>query len=151
MHPIPGEYLIGKEAPTHLMTYSELKFIEAEAALQTGQNERAVNAYKEAVAASILQATGETNEAWLDTVINIENTSSLTLEKIILQKRHALVGQLQLYSDWRRTGIPELIPIERAYLSSIPQRYPYPEDEIKSNGDHVPSIDSVTQPVWWAE
>ena len=148
---LPGEYLAGPAAPVNLMTFSELKFIEAEAALQTGDNERASNAYKNAVAASLLQVTGSANTDWLNDHINIEDASTITLEKIIMQKRHALVGQLQPYSDWRRTGIPELLPVQGTEPHTIPQRYPYPAIEIQLNGKNVPQIDSLTVPVWWAE
>lgn len=147
----PGDYIAGESAPIYLMTFSELKFIEAEAALMSGNPERAAEAYKKAVAASVLQVTGEGQNTWLDNHINIENAGTITLEKIIMQKRHALVGQLQPYSDWRRTGIPDLIPIPDAFLSEIPQRYPYSETERILNEKNVPYIGSITEPVWWAQ
>jgi len=148
---VPGEYLAGQTSPTYLMSYAELKFIEAEAAWQTGDSSRAVIAYKDAVAASVLEVTGDANTSWLDTYINIENAGTMTLEKIIMQKRHALVGQLQPYSDWRRTGLPELLPEPGARHPAIPQRFPYPQDEILYNKDNVPDIGSIIEPVWWAQ
>jgi hypothetical protein len=148
---VPGEYLAGQTSPTYLMSYAELKFIEAEAALQTGDADRAVNAYKNAVAASVVQVTGDANTTWLDTYINIENAGTITLEKIIMQKRHALIGQLQPFSDWRRTGIPNLLLYPDARLPAIPQRFPYAFDELTYNQDNVPDIGSIIEPVWWAQ
>ena len=145
----PGEYLAGQTAPTYLMTYSELKFIEAEAALQTGIPARAATAYNSGIAASVLQVTGDSHDTWVKTM---ERTAAdITLNDIMMQKRHALVGQVQVYSDWRRTGIPELIPTALADLPAIPQRYPYPSDEINLNGENVPPIESILVPIWWAE
>lgn len=147
---VPGVYLAGQTVPTYLITYSELKFIEAEAALMSGDAARAADAYKTAAAASVLQVTGVANTTWLDANINTENAGSITLEKIIIQKRHALVGQLQSYSDWRRTGIPSLTLAPGAILPAIPQRFPYAYDEIIYN-PNVPDIESITEPVWWAQ
>jgi hypothetical protein len=149
---LPGSHLAGQTQETYLMTYAELKFIEAEAALQTGDPDRAVAAYIAGVEASVdLVTGGADNEAWLDANIRSENAGSITLEKIIMQKRHALVGQLQPFSDWRRTGIPSLSLAPGATLTAIPQRYPYPQDESIYNPDNVPTIADITVKVWWAE
>lgn len=148
---LPGDYLAGQTATVYLMTYAELKFIEAEAAFQTGDPDRATTAYKAGVAASVLQITGEENTEWLDANINTENAASITLEKIMMQKRHALVGQVQPYNDWRRTGIPSLSLASGATLTAMPQRYPYSQDEIIYNADNVPSIGSLIEKVWWAQ
>ncbi len=148
---LPGKYLAAQTAPTYLMTYPELKFIEAEAAFETGNADRAASAYKAGAAASLHLVTGDANTAWLETHINTEDAGSITLEKIIMQKRHALVGQLQPYSDWRRTGIPGLTLVPGAILPAIPQRYPYSQNERVYNPDNVPDIPDITQPLWWAE
>jgi hypothetical protein len=145
----PGVYLAAEEAPLYLMTFSELKFIEAEAALMTGDADRAVTAYKTAVSASLLEVTGDSNQTWMDTIINPENSGSITLEKILMQKRRALFGQVQPYSDWRRTGIPELTVVPEAQLPEIPQRYLYPYIETFTNEGNVPYV-TLTDPVWWA-
>jgi len=90
------------------------------------------------------------DEAWLDANIRSENAGSITLDKIMLQKRHALVGQTQPWSDWRRTGLPSISLIPGATLSAIPQRFPYSQDETIYN-PNVPSIGDITVKVWWAE
>ena len=115
----------------------------------TGDAGRAATAYKQAVEASLLQVTGETDQAWFDAHINNENANTLTLEKIIMQKRHSLFGQVQAYCDWRRTGIPELVPVPEAALPGIPQRYLYPNWEVNLNEGNVPYA-AMMDPVWWA-
>ncbi len=144
----PGPYQTSDDSPTVLISYAELKFIEAEAAFQTGDAVRAAVAYKAGVAASVLKVTGDANQAWLDANIETETDVSITLEKIIMQKRHALVSQVQPYSDWRRTGIPSLSMAIGSTKTEIPRRFPYPQDEIVYN-PNVPSIGSIIDPVWW--
>ena len=147
---VPGDYLAGVSGPLYLMTYSELQFIEAEAALMTGDPERADSAYRKAVEASLLQVTGQFDTLWLKRNIYIETPGSITLEKIIAQKRIALFGQVQAYSDWRRTGFPELVPFPGAQLPEIPKRYLYPRSEVSSNPGNVPYV-TLSDPVWWAD
>jgi hypothetical protein len=147
-----GDWLAGQTASTWLITYAEVKFIEAECALQTGDADRAATAYIAAVEASVdLVTDGADNEAWLDANIRTESGASISLAKIIGQKRIALVGQMQPYNDWRRTGLPSLSIVPGATLTAIPQRFPYAQDETIYNPDNVPSIGSLIDPVWWAE
>ena len=144
----PGPYQASDDSPTVLISYAELKFIEAEAAFQTSDPVRAVAAYKAGVAASVLKVTGDANQAWSDANIETEIDATITLEKIIMQKRHALVSQVQPFSDWRRTGIPSLSMAIGTTKTEIPRRFPYPQDEIIYN-PNVPSIGSIIDPVWW--
>ena len=146
----PGDYMAGATSPTVLMSYAELKFIEAEAALQTGDADRAAVAYIAAVSASVAKVTGDANQDWIDANIGAETGATITLEKIMMQKRHALVGQVQPYSDWRRTGIPTLSLALGATKAEIPRRFPYAQDETIYN-PNVPSIGSILIPVWWDE
>ncbi|MCK5137687.1 MAG: SusD/RagB family nutrient-binding outer membrane lipoprotein [Bacteroidales bacterium] len=145
----PGPYMAAADAPTVMMSYAELKFIEAEAALQTGDPDRAATAYKAAVAASVSRVTGAANQEWLDANINTETDATINLEKIMMQKRHALAGQVQPFSDWRRTGIPALSLSIGATKTEVPRRFPYPQDETIYNPDNVPSIGSIIDHVWW--
>lgn len=147
----PGSYLASQTSSIVMMSYAELKFIEAEAALQSGSGVRAAEAYKEAVAASLEQVTGEVDADWMAANIDGENENTLTLEDIIMQKRAALVGQIQPFSDWRRTGIPTLSLAPDATQTAIPRRYPYAQDEIIYNPDNIPAVGSVLVPVWWDE
>lgn len=147
---VPGPHLADPTASTYLMTYAELKFIEAEAAFQTGDPARAAIAFIAGATSSIYLITNDANVTWLDANINGETAATITLAKIMMQKRHALVGQLQPFSDWRRTGLPVLSVVPGATLTAIPKRYPYSQDEIIYN-PNVPSIGSIKDPVWWAQ
>jgi hypothetical protein len=145
----PGPFLASPTSSTVMISYAEVKFIEAEAAFRSGNAGRALTAYQAGVAASLEQVTGEVDADWMAAHVDGETTGSLTLEKIIMQKRHALVGQLQPFSDWRRTGIPDLALVDGATKTEIPRRFPYSQGELIYNPDHVPSIGSIIDHVWW--
>lgn len=140
----PGPNLAADAAPVKMMTYSELKFIEAEARLILGQA-GAQEAYEAAVAASILRVTGEENTAWLDANIN---GVTVTLQNIITQKYIDGVGTNQPYADFRRTGFPALNLAAGAVQQSIPTRFPYPQSELDYNSQNVPAV-SITDKLWW--
>jgi hypothetical protein len=139
----PGPYIAKDNAPTYLMTYAELKFIEAECRLMLGQSAQA--AYEAAVAASVLRVTGSANTAWL--TANIIG-SPVTLEKIMTQKYINSFGTNQAYADYRRTGFPVLSLHPDAVISQIPTRFPYAQSELDYNTDNVPSV-TLTDKLWW--
>jgi len=140
----PGSYNAAATAPSILMSYSELKFIEAEAKFMLGQA-GALAAYEAAVAASVLRVTGNANTAWLAANIN---GVTLTLEVIMKQKYIAGFSTNQPYSDYRRTGYPNLSLANGAVTGSIPTRFPYAQSELDYNTVNVPSV-VITDKVWW--
>jgi hypothetical protein len=140
----PGDYVAAFDAPTYLMTYSELKFIEAEALLMTG-GAGAQAAYEAAVAASVLRVTGSANTAWLDANIN---GVAVTMATLMEQKYIDSFGTNQAYADWRRTGMPTIDIVPGAVIPNIPTRFPYPQGELDYNGDNVPSF-TISDKLWW--
>jgi hypothetical protein len=141
----PGPDVAAFDAPTKLMTYSELKFIEAEARLGLGQTAGAQAAYEAAVAASVLRITGSANTAWLAANIN---GVPVTLANIMAQKYIDGFGTNQPYADWRRTGLPALTVAPDGVIGEIPRRFPYPQSELDYNTQNVPSVNLLTK-VWW--
>ena len=95
--------------------------------------------------------TGVADQTWMDDNNITATAAGITLEKIMEQKRVALIGQIQPFSDWRRTGYPMLSLATGATKTEIPRRFPYSQDESIYNPDNVPSIGSITDPVWWDE
>lgn len=144
----PGEYVASETSPTILMSYAELKFIQAEAYFMLNQPEEAQDAYEEAVQASLIRVTGDPQTDWF--TANIEGEAvSLTLEKILTQKYINGFGTTQPYADWRRTGIPALNLAEGAVLQQIPTRFPYPQSEYDYNKTNVPANVTITDKLWW--
>jgi hypothetical protein len=141
----PGRYVAAFNANSVVMSFAELKFIEAEAQFRLGQTPLAQAAYEEAVAASLLKVTGNENTEWLeDNIID----DPVTLEKILTQKYIATFGTTRAYADYRRTGLPAMsLPIG-AVLQAMPNRYPYAQEEITYNKENVPTV-TLNDLLWW--
>ncbi|WP_299756672.1 SusD/RagB family nutrient-binding outer membrane lipoprotein [uncultured Pontibacter sp.] len=141
----PTDFVLNATAPVPLMTYDELKFIEAEAHLRLGQQVEAVAAFREAVLAAMQRQaslSGTAAEAYVAQIV----ADGLSLQDIIQQKwiSFFLYQPIEAFADYRRTDLPELPhPISRA-----PLRFPYPQSEIDANAGNVPNV-QLTDGVWW--
>lgn len=145
---LPGLYNAGAASPVVMMSYAELKFIEAESKFKTDLA-GSLAAFKAATAASMLKVTGSVNQAWLDVNINIETTTTLTLQKIIEQKYLALYSQNQPYTDFRRTGFPSfLVKPAGSTKSTPPNRFPYPQEEVTYNKANIPAGGDLNGSMW---
>ena len=60
------------------------------------------------------------------------------LELIMNEKYVAMFTSTESWTDWRRTGFPQLSAPAGANLTDIPRRMPYPEGEYLYNADNVP-------------
>ncbi len=143
----PGAYIAGATAPSILITYAELKFIEAEANFMLNKTTEAKASLAEAVKASVMKVTGSTtfDQAWYDSKIG---SQTLSLELIMKQKYIATFGTNQAYADYRRVGLPVIPVPPGAILPSMPTRYPYPQDEISYNAENVPNV-KISDKLWW--
>jgi len=141
----PGDAVAAKDAPAYMMTFAELKFIQAEANLALGNLTAAQTAYELGVTASVKRVTGDDNTAWL--TANIIG-DAVSLEKIMTQKYINSFGTNQAYADYRRTGFPVLTITAGSVLPAIPTRFPYPQAELDYNSDNVPSV-SISDKLWW--
>jgi hypothetical protein len=141
----PGNYIAAATAPSVIISYAELKFIQAEAYLKLGQTANAQAAYEAGVAASVLKVTGIPNATWLAANIN---GVTVTFNLIATQKYIATFGTNQAFADYRRTGLPAMgLPIG-ATLPAMPVRFPYGQDEMTYNSANVPDINISTK-LWW--
>ncbi|MEK6481790.1 SusD/RagB family nutrient-binding outer membrane lipoprotein [Catalinimonas sp. 4WD22] len=145
------ETILSDDAPLPLVTYDELKFIEAEANLRQGNTEEAYNSYEEAVEEALLRTGIAEAEAtaYMEQGSVLPGIDDLTLEHIIKQKYISfwLLQAMEAYNDWRRTGIPEMRHPEGTAL-----RLPYPLDEVSRNPNTPSNINDITIftiPVWW--
>lgn len=141
----PGSYIAALAAPSVIMSYAELKFIQAEANFKLGKTAEAQTAYEAAVAASVLKVTGAANADWLTANIN---GVAVTLQLIMTQKYIASFGTNQAYADYRRTGLPSITIPSGAVLPAMPTRFPYAQEEITYNGANVPSV-TLSDKLWW--
>uniref|UniRef100_UPI0025BADC13 SusD/RagB family nutrient-binding outer membrane lipoprotein n=1 Tax=Cecembia sp. TaxID=1898110 RepID=UPI0025BADC13 len=154
----PGPYLNSREAPTPILNFSELKFIEAEAALRAGQEARAAEAHNLAVAASLQRITGTLNEEYIERY-GAETGASISLEKIMIEKHIDLFLQPEAWTDWRRTtpvgapnsvsGLPLLeVSPTNTTQGLFPRRFIYPNREIVNNSANVPDVSNLDRVFW---
>ncbi|WNJ20515.1 SusD/RagB family nutrient-binding outer membrane lipoprotein [Pontibacter sp. G13] len=147
---ITGPYYASPTSAAPLATYVEAKFLEAEASLRSGDVDNAASAFNEAVITHIEKVTGEEAPSEFVDAIASEDGASITLKKIMEQKYVAMFTQIESYSDWRRTGFPELTPNPGGSVAGIPRRLPTPSVERLYNTSAVVTSD-ILKPVWWDE
>jgi hypothetical protein len=143
-----GTYLNSLTAQIPLMSYTELKFIEAEAMLRSG-DPQAATSYNEAVIASVTEVTGMAPDAAFIAAYASETPITITLETIMNQKYIAMFGQIEAYNDFRRTDFPsDILPNPSGNISTIPVRLIYPQNERLYN-TNFPGTEPLIQPVYW--
>ncbi|HEY3370502.1 MAG TPA: SusD/RagB family nutrient-binding outer membrane lipoprotein [Prolixibacteraceae bacterium] len=133
-------------SPVYLMSYVEVKFIEAEASFKTNNTARAATAYNDGLKAS-LQREGVYDDAWY--TAHTETAATITLEKIMDQKYLSSFLSIETWTDWRRTGFPVLKVATGAVINQIPRRLLYPLDDRLYNGENQPTGLTLTDRVWW--
>jgi hypothetical protein len=144
---ISWDYLTAT-SPMPILTYDEVKFIEAEALLRKGMRDEAFASYMTAVEQALIRAN--VNEADITTYLAQGNvnvgSANLTQKDIILQKYVSfwLFQPIEAFSEYKRTGVPIL----ENPLGPPPARYPYGTDEVASN-PNAPDIPYQTK-LWWA-
>ncbi|WP_244525853.1 SusD/RagB family nutrient-binding outer membrane lipoprotein [Sphingobacterium wenxiniae] len=164
--------------PTQQLSYSQLCFIIAEAAVRGWINESAIEWHKKGVEASmqfIFDNTPNTEQFHhgmpLDAAYVSTYVSGLTLpagteaqiEEIITQKYLAsfLQSEFHTYYDYRRTGYPKwkinpATSLNSEAPSKMPVRWRYPATEFSFNTENVDAavsrqfggIDDINQLMW---
>jgi hypothetical protein len=148
-------------APLALLTYSEVLFLEAEAAERGWISGNATQLYDDAIRASMEQYGIATTaiDAYLAQPRVVYATGAAGLTQIAYQKWVSLFMQgMEGWTEVRRTGVPALVPGPNAVLTKIPERLPYSDNEAvlnKANLDaavaaqHFSSSTDLTTPLWF--
>lgn len=142
-----GIYLDNNTGALPMVSYVEAKFIEAECQLRLGNTSAAAQAHNAAIKASIRAITGAGNTAY-EAAHAAETAATISLSKIMNEKYVALYGQVESWTDWRRTGFPALSPNPSAAISGIPHRLPNSRDERNYN-PNAPSNFNLLSPLWF--
>jgi hypothetical protein len=142
-----GIYCDVVDAPLPLVSYAEAKFIEAECKLRSGDATGAASAHNEAVKASVDAVTGGP-DAIYEGAYASENSGSITLSKIMIEKYVALFTQVEVWTDWRRTKLPTLIPNPSAAIPGIPRRLPTARAE-RTYNTNVVSTNNILSALWF--
>jgi hypothetical protein len=145
----------GQTAPTPMMTYHELKFIEAEAKFRTSDATWQAS-LQQAVEANFVfhGLTLAEGTTYFTTNVVPLLTAGNELKEILTQKYIGLYEfeAIEAYNDYRR--VPEFLtlnnPNNLTSSGGFVWRFPYPTSEVSSNSANIPEIDVFTDKVWWA-
>jgi hypothetical protein len=154
-----GAYFMAPDAPSMLMSYSEVLLLQAEAAARGWTNGNAAELYRQAIRASLSHYG--VAEAQIATYLASPAAQYNGLRSIHLEKWISLFGNgVEAWSEWRRTNVPVLTPGPRAGNSRrIPARFPYPSIEQSVNNTN--RLEAITRQnpgrtaitlnelVWW--
>lgn len=159
-----GSYYGVATAPVILVSYSEAKFLEAEARIiLNAADPKAQTALEAAVRASFTKvisnssdpyATAQKQTDYITAKATLTGTATKDLETIITQKYIALFLQPEVWNDYRRTGYPAIPLAQNATHSAnpngqIPRRIPYPQNETSLN-KNTPGGSTYQSPrLWW--
>lgn len=142
-------YWTQRFSPVDLAQYTEGMFLIAEAWYMSGDEAAARGELKRAIEASLAKygVDAASHDAWLTAIkADIDTkTGPELLEFIMVEKYKHMFCQLECWTDWRRTGYPQLSPTQG---TQVPRRYPYPQDERNFNGDNTPVVQIFSR-VWW--
>jgi hypothetical protein len=134
-----------QDQPVKLISFTEQEFIKAEALFSIDKAE-SFAALSTGIASSFVEAkiTASAEDYMADLGLG-ENT--MTLDDILTQKYIALYTSPESWSDWRRTGVPDLTPNTG---TEIPRRFPYPDSEVLANPNTPTAADiNIFDRVWW--
>ena len=155
-------YLTGTsgEAPIRILTYAQVQFILAEAAVILGTSGVANTYYQAGITAS-MQKVGMT-PAEITTyfttnpaVVTLSGTPEQQRQQIITQKYISWIGNgIEAYNDYRRTGYPFLTLVNNAAGDNpnvIPTRLPYTQTELSSNPNAPSPRPKTDVKLWFAK
>jgi len=147
-----------EQAPVVICSYSELKFIEAEAALQSDAG-RAYDAYLEGIRANMMKvgvSAADMNDYLSDPQIAV-GAGNLSLGLILRQKYVALFLNPEAWVDMRRadfnnsvmSGYAGLFIPSGGQFVDPAQRAQYPIEEVSRNGAEVSKVaKEFNEPMW---
>jgi hypothetical protein len=134
--------------PIPMVTYAELLFIEAECHLRLNDPGQASEAYKQAINASLAQVTDNPTGVEAYKRSYQRTASTITLRDIMFQKYIALIGQLEVWFDYRRTDLPTLLPPTGINPNDFPRSFPTAASE-RIRNPNAPANFMATKRVWW--
>ncbi len=139
-------------APILIVTFAELKFIEAEAALSSNPT-RAYTAFIAGINANMdkLQVAATDPERIAYLAAASVGAANLTRALIFKEKYVATYLNPEAWNDARRFDYAYkdfALPVNAA-LSTFIRRLAYPTGERSKNGKNIPTVTSLTDRLWW--
>jgi hypothetical protein len=158
-----GTFYLQEVLPGVLMSYAQQEILLAEAYnegyVAGGDITNALTHYNNAIVSNFEFNGVEGAAAYISQPDVTFASQIIAKGRIGMQNWLLLYGQgIEAWTEWRRTGYPELFPVVDAALPSIPARYFYPTTEVSLNNANysaavgtLPGGDQLTSPVWWEE
>ncbi len=145
--------LTGDNSPLLIVTYAEVKMIEAEAALRAGNRERAYNAYLAGIRANMdkLGVAAAARDKYISDPSVSVGAANLTLALIFKEKYVVTYLNPEAWNDARRFDYKYKdfkLPVNAALQTYI-RRVAYPSRENAENGVNVPAIGPLSDPLFW--
>jgi hypothetical protein len=158
----PGTSYLSPTLPGVMLSYAQVEFYLAEAALKNfiaGGIPTADAHYRNGITAN-MAANGLSGPALANYLAQPSldfSTVDGGKEKIGLQMWFALYGQgIEAWTEWRRTGQPGLSIVFEAQISAIPKRFYYSTDSNNFNQANYQAAvgtlengDTMLSKVWW--
>ncbi len=140
-------------APLLVITFAEIKFIEAEVAFRTNDKTRAYNAYLAGIAAHMdkLGVSAADKSTYISNPAVSVGAANLTLDLIFKEKYVAMVLNPEAWVDARRYDYKYKdfgLPVG-AVMNTFIRRVAYPTVETSRNGANVPVIKSLDERLIW--
>ncbi len=139
-------------APLLLVTFSEMKFIEAEATFASNKA-RSYAAYLAGIAANMdkLGVTATEKAAYLANPAVAVGEAAFTKDLLFKEKYVAMFLHPEAWTDARRYDYKYkdfTLPVN-AVLPTFIRRVGYPSTETDRNGENVPTVSSLADKLWW--
>ena len=146
-------YYSSENSPLYIITYEEMKFIEAEAAFRSNDKSTAYAAYIEGITANMnkMGVSAADRDVYInDTSVSV-GEAKLTLAHIFKEKYKALFLMPVTWDDARRFDYAYKgfqLPLNVVTPTFI-RRLVYPTVETARNSKNVPAVTGVTENLWW--
>ncbi|MFD2513583.1 SusD/RagB family nutrient-binding outer membrane lipoprotein [Pontibacter locisalis] len=144
--------ITAEDAPIIIVSYPEVKMIEAEAALRAGQAQRAYAAYLEGIRASmeLYEVDPAEANAYINDPAIAVGASNLTLDMIFREKFVITYLNPEAWNDARRFDYmyEDFTLPENAALNTFIRRVAYPQGEASKN-PNTPETPPLSDPLWW--
>ncbi len=150
----------GGATPIRILTYAQVQFILAEAAVILGTAGVANTYYQNGITASMQKVGLDATQiaayfAGNPTVVNLAGTPEQMRQQIITQKYISWIGNgVEAFTDYRRTGYPVLALVNNAAGDNpnvIPTRLPYTQTELSSNPNAPKPRPKTDVKLWFAK
>ena len=139
-----GLFWSSNDSPSPLISYTEIKFLEAEAEARAG-NMGAANTALQAAVTSNMDYMGVDGTAYVAAMTDISGMSLNNALSVIMDESYiGLYGQaaVEVWTNYRRTGLPALTPNAQGRNGNnpsgvIPRRVSYPQNERVTNAESL--------------